>query len=140
MLLIDAAAGSVAGVVDGGAQRLAAPQVAAKAARAQGVLIRTRGDAEQLREGSLQMERARPDVRGNRTERERFVGVGGNELRGFAHVTNRGRRRYARARTAAAAFTEAGDLRRIGGGKKRDRVALRATARTARPAVHARRA
>src|SRR6266513_997323 len=118
LLLVDAAAGSVAGVVDGARHRLARAQIAAEAPRTQRVLIRARRDAEQAREGPLQMERARADVRGEHRERDRLVGMGGDEARGLAHVFEAGRGRRAGARTAAAAFAEAGDLRGVRTGEE----------------------
>jgi hypothetical protein len=139
MLLVHPAARAVSGIVDRGAERLAITQVPAEAARAERVLVCARRDAEQLREGPLQVKRACADVRGNRAERECLVGVGRDEVGRFADVIDRGWTRRAAARAAAAAFTKARDLRRVCGREEDHRLALRPPAWTARPAVDARR-
>src|SRR5438105_10256747 len=135
MLLVDATARSVTCIVDSADQRLAVPQIAAEALRTQRVLIRTRRDAEQAREGPLQMEGAGADVRGERRQRDRLVRMRGDEARGLAHVFDAGRGRRTSTRAAAAALAEAGDLREVGAREEADGLALRPAARAARPAI-----
>src|SRR5262245_51642824 len=107
MLLVHPAARSVSSIVDRGAARPAITQVPAEAARAERVLVCAGRDAEQLREGPLEVERACADVRGNRAERERLVRVGRDEIGRLADVIDREWTRRAASRAAAAAFTKA---------------------------------